>query len=326
MTTEQGQLDNTIEIVTPENIAFHYRVAGPFRRFVAVLLDVIAKGVCFVVLRVLLGLIASPLGSSVMTLIDAFFVLIWFVLSWFYGALLETFWNGRTIGKWAMGLRVVSKLGEPINGMQAILRNLFKLADMLPTIDLTVVVPFLKEWLDIGGQVQLPLFVVGLITMAMDRRSRRIGDLVAGTMVIVDERTWLVGVTAIEDPRTPHLAELIPADFQVSRSLAQSLTMYVDRRKYFTDGRRREIARHLGEPLVRLFGLPSDTSWDLLLCALYYRTFIADRGDEAHRVARDESPFGIHGLGFPTAVVAAPSLPPATGSPIGVGPQRGLPR
>jgi hypothetical protein len=36
------------------------------------------------------------------------------------------------------------------------------------------------------------------------------------------------------------------------------------------------VASHLAQPLLERFGLPADTSYDLLLCALYYRTFIAD--------------------------------------------------
>lgn len=304
MSTQSAQLDNIYQIVTPENIAFDYRIAGPFRRLIAQLLDLIVKFVIFVGLRILFAFLMGP---STFLFIEAFFNLFWFVMAWFYGAGLETFWNGRTIGKWAMGLRVVASHGEPINGMQAVLRNLFRVADMLPIIDLGLIIPSLSM---LGEWAQWPAFLVGLICMSLDRRCRRIGDLVAGTMVIIDERTWLVGVTAIDDPRTPYLAELIPADFQVSRSLAQALTMYVDRRKYFTDGRRREIARHLAEPLLRQFGLPSDTSWDLLLCALYYRTLIADRGDEAHRAARQENPFGIPGLSqTPVAVPTSLRIP-----------------
>jgi hypothetical protein len=62
--------------------------------------------------------------------------------------------------------------------------------------------------------------------------------------------------------------------------------MYVDRRRFFQPERRREVARHLAEPLIRQFGLLPDTSHDLLLCALYYRTFIADRpGAESAKMA-----------------------------------------
>lgn len=116
-------------------------------------------------------------------------------------------------------------------------------------------------------------------------------------MVVVDEKSWLAGVSKLDDPRTPYLAELIPADFQVSRSLGQALSMYVERRRYFTEGRRREVARHLGEPLVKQFGLPADTSWDLLLCALYHRAFIADPGEIARRSTQENLPFGWQRFG-----------------------------
>jgi hypothetical protein len=54
----------------------------------------------------------------------------------------------------------------------------------------------------------------------------------------------------------------------------------VARRELFSAERRFEIARTLAEPLCVLLGLPADTNPDLLLCALYYRTFIADRPGE----------------------------------------------
>jgi hypothetical protein len=63
----------------------------------------------------------------------------------------------------------------------------------------------------------------------------------------------------------------------VSRSLAQALAAYVNRRRFFSPDRRREVARHLAQPLLERFGFPTNTSYDLLLCSLYHRTFVADR-------------------------------------------------
>ena len=102
-----------------------------------------------------------------------------------------------------------------------------------------------------------------------------------GTLVVIEEKHWLTGIVKLEDPRTEKLAELLPVDFRVSRSLAQTLATYVERRRFFTAARRREVARHLGEPLLELFNLPVDTSHDLLLCALYHRTFVADRAQDS---------------------------------------------
>jgi hypothetical protein len=82
----------------------------------------------------------------------------------------------------------------------------------------------------------------------------------------------------------------IPPDFRASRTLAQAISTYVERRRFFSVPRRREIARHLGEPLLEKFGMRSDTSHDLLLCAVYYRIFITDRMREDER---SENPFAV---------------------------------
>jgi hypothetical protein len=111
-------------------------------------------------------------------------------------------------------------------------------------------------------------------------------------LVVIEERHWLTGVTKLEDERAAQLAEYMPPDFRVSRSLARSLATYVERRRFFTAARRREVARHLAEPLLEQFGMRRDTSHDLLLCALYYRTFVADRAvDTLPTGLRGDSPF-----------------------------------
>ena len=101
-----------------------------------------------------------------------------------------------------------------------------------------------------------------------------------GTIVVIEERYWLTGVARLEDARARQLSEYIPLEFRVSRSLARALAAYVDRRRFFSPERRREVARHLAQPLLERFGFPPDTSYDLVLCALYYRTFVAERFGE----------------------------------------------
>jgi hypothetical protein len=99
-------------------------------------------------------------------------------------------------------------------------------------------------------------------------------------MVVVEERSWLQGLVQPNEPEIARLATRIPAGFEVTKSMAQALAAYVQRRSKFSWARRTEIARHLGEPLRRRFGLPHDTSHDLLLCALYHRTFLAEANGE----------------------------------------------
>ncbi len=259
-------LDATIHVVTPENIAFEYRLAGPFRRLPAFLLDFCIGTVIFLGLVMAISLTVSIASGS---LAAAMVMLLFFVVWWFYGVLFETFMNGQTPGKHVLGLRVLTDAGQPINGMQATLRNLLRAADLL-----------------------FPL--LGLLVMALNRKYQRLGDLVAGTIVVVEERQWLTGVARLEDPRAIQLAAYLPPNFVVSRSLAKSLATYVERRRFFTPPRRREVARHLAIPLLDRFGLPPDTSYDLLLCALYYRTFIADRSQDERLLAEAQAAFAAN--------------------------------
>ena len=281
-------LDATIDVVTPENIAFEYRLAGPFRRLPAYLLDFFVSGAIFLALVIVISLTVS-LASPYLAM--AGMVLLGFVIRWFYGALFETFMNGQTPGKYVLGLRVLTDSGQPINGMQATLRNLLRAADTL-----------------------LPL--LGLLVTAMNRKYQRLGDLVAGTIVVIEERQWLTGVARLEDPRAIQLAAYLPPNFVVSRSLAKSLATYVERRRFFTPPRRREVARHLAIPLLDRFGLPPDTSYDLLLCALYYRTFIADRSQDERLLAEAQAafaannPFAYFQQGQPAAQPAPAYVPP----------------
>lgn len=271
------QLDSRIEIVTPENIAFKYRVAGPFRRLPAYLIDVLIRAglllVAFYTLMLLFhGAILIGLGIA---------LVIWFLMSWFYGGFFETYWNGQTPGKWAMGLRVVSIDGQPINALQAVMRNILRFADAMPVATLPITAAA-AAWLG-----HIPLFQFGLLATAMNARFQRLGDLACGTMVVAEESPRLYGLAKVTEPEAIRLSEMIPINFQPSRSLARTLSMYVERRGGFALGRRAEIARHLGELLRVKFNLPPQTSYDLLLCAVYYRAFVAERVG-ARKIVRAE--------------------------------------
>jgi uncharacterized RDD family membrane protein YckC len=287
MAAAAKQLDDTIEIVTPENIAFEYRLAGPFRRLVAYAIDLALRMVAFVGITMALSFTLSWfIGGAIAGVI----LILFFVLSWFYGGLFETFMNGQTPGKRLLGIRVLTVTGQPINGMQAIMRNILRTADEVPLLSLHMI----SE--EFPAYYIIPTFVLGLVVMTCNRRFQRLGDLVCGTMVVIEERQWLTGVIKLEDPRAAQLAEYIPANFIVTRTMARAIASYVDRRRFFSPARRREVARYLAEPLLKLFQLPADTSYDLLLCALYYRTFVVASPDEKAAAPR---PLPAQPLGNP---------------------------
>jgi len=253
------QLDTSIEIVTPENVSFRYHVAGPFRRLPAFIIDVILQILLLGLAGIALLSVFSFFGVTGVFLGMGFWFIFWFILSWFYGGLFETYWNGQTPGKRLTRIRVIATDGQPINGLQAVLRNLLRAIDSQPFF----------------------LYQFGLFSALMNNRFQRLGDLAAGTMVIVEEREWFQGILTIDEPEALRLTQLIPASFQASPSLARALAAYVQRRLAFPIPRRVEVARHLAEPLARRFGLPEGINPDHLLCAVYQHAFITEKSAQA---------------------------------------------
>jgi uncharacterized RDD family membrane protein YckC len=254
------QLDTHIEVVTPENIEFEYRVASPFERLVAYLLDALVIAL-LVLAGVLVGLFFSLLAQNLFMIVTTSMLVV-FVLLWFYAGFFEVFWNGQTPGKRAMGLRVLQIDGRPISAGQAILRNFLRVVDAQPM------------WGNMIG-----LYVVGLLATSTNRRYQRLGDMACGTMVVSEERTTVARFNQITDVNTAPLHVLLPANALPTRSQAKVISRYVDRRRFFGPARRAEIARHLGELFVEQYNLPGDTDHDVLLCALYQRAFLSARAE-----------------------------------------------
>ena len=172
-------------------------------------------------------------------------------------------------------MRVISDDGHPISGMQALLRNLLREADLLPAAAL---VPIDPE--NILTFIPVPTGLVAMVTIILTKRLQRMGDIAAGTIVVVDQRNWALPITKVDDARVPALATFIPADFRVSATMAKALASYAERRSFLSPGRRREIAKHLALPLIEKFEFRRDIDTDLLLLSLYYRTFLAEQSSE----------------------------------------------
>ncbi|TWU56167.1 RDD family protein [Rubripirellula reticaptiva] len=264
-------IDTTIAVVTPENIAFDYQLAGPFRRLPAYLIDVAVRWLMIAIFVVAIFLTGALIDIRLLgPFAIAAALIFYFAISWFYGTLMETYYNGRTIGKWAVGIRAIDVEGRPITGKRAFLRNLLRIADLAPIAAMSTFAE------DVPPAFIIPTGMVGLATMLVTRRMQRLGDLAAGTMVIVDERAWKLPIAKVDDPRVPALASFFPGDYRVSRSMARTLAIYTERRHYLTPARRREVARHLTTSLIERFEFRSDIDPDLLMYALYYKTFLAD--------------------------------------------------
>ncbi len=306
----QNAIDLTAVITTPENIQFEYRIAGPFRRLPALLLDFAVRLMILLAVLILMAIvgISATLPSGVI----AFLLFVsWFGLDWFYGLFFETYWNGQTPGKWLTMVRVISIDGRPINAFQATIRNFLRMADFAPWISLEVFSA------NSPPAYIFPTFLVSLICMAMTSRFQRLGDLAAGTMVVVNERSWVPTNVKLEDARVVSLSEHIPLNFRLSSTLAKAIALYAERRNRISFGRRTELASHLAKPLLKQFNFRDDTSPDLLLCSLYYREFVVKEAfSDARRFAPPPSFDSTnHMLENPTPVAPEP-LPPVIKNPL----------
>jgi uncharacterized RDD family membrane protein YckC len=242
-------LDCVVRLVTPERIVIAHPLAGPARRFVAYLIDLVLLGamvfVAFVISLVLSFGTTAGLGPAMLAL---------FLLTWGYGAFCEGLFNGQTVGKRAMRIRVVSERGVPISGAQAILRNLVGTVDGL--------VPF--------------FFQIALVSMILTRKFQRLGDLAAGTMVVFEERRWRRGIAKIGGPDVEALLPWLPGRIAAGSDLARVLSDYVEARRRFGPLRRAEMAEPLARPLRKRFGLREQHPADVVLCAVYHRVFMGD--------------------------------------------------
>jgi uncharacterized RDD family membrane protein YckC len=162
-----------MRVETPENVVLAYQLAGPAPRAVAYAIDFALRVVFFFILSAILSVGMMWLPGLSMGLI--LFGL--FLLEWGYFVVCEGFFNGRTIGKAMMKLRVIQEKGYAVTMWSVLLRNLLRAADYM-------------------------LFLApAFLSMLLTRRFQRLGDLVAHT-VVVSERV-------VQLPREPVIVERI---------------------------------------------------------------------------------------------------------------------
>lgn len=215
-----------LTIATPEGVLFRLPLATPASRLYAMLLDIaIVLGTVNGLGLLVYWLFAKEPGFGVMVI-----TLAEFAIGFAYGALLEGFWNGQTIGKRLLHLRVIDQAGLPLGIEQAWIRNLMRVFDALPLA-----------------------YLVGGISALSSPVMQRFGDQVAGTLVVRQtplavptEESWTqqkynsfveYPAVAIRLRRaaTPQLASLI----QDALRRRDELAPYARREIY------RELARYL---------------------------------------------------------------------------------
>jgi uncharacterized RDD family membrane protein YckC len=184
-------------VVIPEAVPLDLETAGLGSRFLGLIIDWAIQGtVLFVLLIIVANASFGWLGTTIVLLLV-------FLIIWGYPIALETLWRGRTVGKAAMGLRVVTKEGGQIGFRHAAVRTALGLVDFVLTSGACAV-----------------------ICVLLTSQNQRLGDLAAGTLVL-RERTGLrrptpttfappLGLDAYAD--SLDLAGLGPAEYGVVRA------------------------------------------------------------------------------------------------------------
>ena len=173
------ETEETLIIETPERVPLAFALASIGNRFLAVLIDHFIQ---YMAILIVAWSFISWSGIGDMNSVErdtllaqmskwtiALMIVILFLIFAGYFALFEWLWNGQTPGKRLMKLRVIREDGRPITLWEAVSRNLLRIFDTLPG--------FL-----------FPVYSVGLLSIFLNNRDQRIGDLFSGT-VVIRERT-----------------------------------------------------------------------------------------------------------------------------------------
>jgi uncharacterized RDD family membrane protein YckC len=212
-------------VITPENVRFEFELAGVASRALAWGIDLAVMGAMTTLVLLVVGVLGVVLGG----LATALYFVFAFCIQWGYGAFCEWGWAGQTVGKRVVGIRVLDAAGAQITAMQAAVRNLVRIVDLMPA-----------------------LYFAGGVCALLDAHGRRLGDLAAGTVVVRQRRTPRPSAVVasvdrynsfIQDPTVIHQSARITAperDAMVGLALRREQLPLPVRHALFA-----KLARHL---------------------------------------------------------------------------------
>jgi len=167
MSATLAATEDILIIETPERVALHFGLASIGNRFIACAIDHAIQAFALVLIFLGFFLIANTSNlenafSTAPKWVYAVMIIVLFLILTGYFAFFEWLWSGQTPGKRWLKLRVIREDGRPITFWEASVRNLIRSFDMMPA----------------------PFYSIGLISVFSTTRDQRIGDMVAGTVVV----------------------------------------------------------------------------------------------------------------------------------------------
>jgi uncharacterized RDD family membrane protein YckC len=159
--------EDVLIIETPERVPLHFALASIGNRFLACAIDHAIQTFVLAIIAIAFVVLAdvSDLEGALTSApkwVYAVMILLLFVILTGYFAFFEWLWNGQTPGKRWLKLRVLREDGRPITFWESSVRNLIRSFDMMP----------------------VPFYSIGLISVFSTTRDQRIGDMIAGTVVV----------------------------------------------------------------------------------------------------------------------------------------------
>ena len=194
--------EDVLIIETPERVPLHFALASIGNRFIACAIDHGIQGLALGLIGITAAVLASfsfieETLSSAPKWVYAVMILLLFLVFAGYFAFFEWIWNGQTPGKRWLKLRVIREDGRPITFWEAAVRNLLRSFDMMP----------------------IPFYSIGLISVFSTTRDQRVGDMVAGTVVVREREAEApafsqVFAAPVSDPALRRSFK--PVDFQAN--------------------------------------------------------------------------------------------------------------
>jgi len=231
------RLAETVDIETPELVVVSYTLAGVGSRIAAGLIDLFVCAALLFAVILLAVFVGSPVspeelarGSTSTAWASAVVVFMQFAILWGYYLLCEGLFDGRTVGKRLLGLRAVRDGGYSVGFAASAVRNLMRIVDLQP----------------------LFTYLVGIAGIAISKSGKRLGDVVAGT-IVVREAMVNQPIARVEPARDTELA-VAPATALLDDAEYQLLDRWAARRGDLDPDRRAALTRQVGARLKNVVG------------------------------------------------------------------------
>ncbi|UCC94420.1 MAG: RDD family protein [Candidatus Omnitrophota bacterium] len=242
-----------LTIQTPEQIEFEYELAGLGSRFLAFLFDSLVRSFLSLLFLSLVFVLGTLFGDKFFSFVKkiggsstqegTFFVwlfailgIVLYILNTGYYIFFETVWNGQSPGKRLLDLRVIREGGYPIGFYEAMIRNLLRIVDGIP-----------------GNHL------VGALCVFFSPKDKRIGDYVAGTIVVKEKSAKIpeqIFQTSQTLKESATLESIIPHLAKVKHQEYNMIVEFLERREEMDSSHRDHMTMVLSDSLTKKLQCP----------------------------------------------------------------------